>query len=173
MKDGYLEITIKLTIIKPYMNTQLILIIISGIAIVLLSVGIFLVANVKKQFRLFTAGANGASLESTMQKLLANQQSLEQHHGELAQFVTSIHHRVTESHRGFAMIKYNAFDRVGGNQSFSCAILDEKGTGMVLSSLYSRERSNVFAKPIINFSCEHELTNEERQVLATASGKVK
>jgi hypothetical protein len=104
---------------------------------------------------------------------LHNHETVKTNHKNLSDFTTSIHERVIGSHRGFALSKYNAYDNVGGNQSFSFALLDENGNGMVLSSLYSRERSNVFAKPIHNFNAEIELTNEEKTVLKQAAAKLK
>ena len=108
-----------------------------------------------------------------MHDLLNNQAIAKSDHKKLSDFVSIIHERVTDSHRGFAISKYNAYDNVSGNQSFSLAILDENGNGMVLSSLYSRERSNVFAKPIMSFSSEIELTNDEKSVLKQAIAKMK
>lgn len=133
---------------------------------------IIMMVQLHKRLNLFTRGAHGASLESTMQSLLQDHETSVHQHNELSSFVKNIHNRVTGSHRGFSLIKYNAFDTVGGNQSFSLALLDEKGTGMVLSSLYNRERSNIFAKPITSFSSEIELTPEEQLVLTQAKAKL-
>jgi hypothetical protein len=143
-----------------------------GGASVLFLILIIITIRLYKRLNLFTRGAHGASLESTMRTLLQDHETSVRHHHELSSFVKNIHNRVTDSHRGFSLIKYNAFDTVGGNQSFSLALLDEKGTGMVLSSLYNRERSNIFAKPITSFSSEIELTPEEQLVLSQAKAKL-
>ena len=66
-------------------------------------------------------------------------------------------------------MRYNAFADVGGKQSFATAILSEDGNGVVISSMYSRERVNVYAKPINNFSSEYELSKEEVQAIKEAS----
>jgi hypothetical protein len=121
----------------------------------------------------FTGGANGASLESTMKKLLKDHDEQIRQHAELVAFVESIDARLADSHRGFAITRYNAFEHTGGNQSFCCAFLDERGNGMVLSSIYSRERSNVFAKPIHKFSTDLELSDEEKKVLKQAVANMK
>jgi hypothetical protein len=133
----------------------------------------FMVIRLTNRVTAFTRGTSGTSLEEVMKQLLHDHTLYLKKHDDLVASVESIHQRVMGSHRGFAMTRFNAFDHTGGNQSFCCAILDEKGNGMVLSSLYSRERSNVFAKPIQNFNSEFELTKEEKQVLKDAVAQLK
>lgn len=155
------------------MNTSLLILISGIIIIIILLIIIIIMIRFNKRLTLFTNGKNGASLESAMHDILNNYAVAKTEHKKLSDFVLNIHERVTDSHRGFAISKYNAYDNVGGNQSFSFALLDENGNGMVLSSLYSRERSNVFAKPITSFSSEIELTDDEKKVLKQAVSKIK
>lgn len=140
-----------------------------ALAVLVIIILFWLVIRVHIRLASFMRGSSAASLESVMKKLLQGHTDQIAHHTELAAFVNAIDKRVASSHRGFAITRFNAFEHTGGNQSFACAILDENGNGMVLSSLYSRERSNVFAKPIVNFKSEFELTKEEKQVVKDAS----
>ena len=71
--------------------------------------------------------------------------------------------------RGVATVRYNAYADVGGKQSFATALLAEDGTGVVVSSIYARERMNVYAKPINNFKSEYELSTEEMHALKEAA----
>ena len=50
--------------------------------------------------------------------------------------------------RRVALLRYDAFEDVGGRLSFSCALLDEHGTGVVLTSINGRQETRVYAKPI-------------------------
>lgn len=63
--------------------------------------------------------------------------------------------------------KYNPYKEmgVGGNQSFSTAFISAKGDGVIMTSLYSRERTRVILKEVNNFIPEQELTAEEKEVL--------
>lgn len=65
-------------------------------------------------------------------------------------------------------IEYNPYQDmgVGGKQSFSTAFLNKKGDGMILTSLYSRERTRVLLKKITAFVSEKELAPEEKNLLA-------
>ena len=65
-------------------------------------------------------------------------------------------------------MRFNPFKDVGGNQSFAIAIVNEDGDGIVLSSLYSRERMSVFAKQIKKGISEVELTEEEKIIVVEA-----
>ena len=67
--------------------------------------------------------------------------------------------------RNIKTIRFNPFADSGSNQSFATAIVDDHGNGVILSSLYSRERMSVFAKPIENGVPKYDLTEEEAQVL--------
>jgi hypothetical protein len=65
-------------------------------------------------------------------------------------------------------VRYDAFPDVGGEQSFSVALLDAAGSGMVLTGLYSRNDMRVYAKPVVGGSSPHSLTEEERKAIAGA-----
>ncbi len=83
---------------------------------------------------------------------------------------TVIENELKKTIKGIETIRFNPFKdgSVGGNQSFATTLVDDYGNGVVISSLYSRERVSVFAKPIINWTCEYELSEEEKEVLKKA-----
>ncbi len=78
--------------------------------------------------------------------------------------------RLNESLKKVKLVKikkYNPYADmgVGGNQSFSLSLLDAYGNGIILTSLYSRERTRVLVKEIKNFVADQELSPEERELL--------
>ncbi len=79
-----------------------------------------------------------------------------------------INSKLKKSIRGVETIRFNPFPDQGSNQSFAIGMLNEEGDGIVLSSLYSRERMSVFAKPIKEHKSEYELSAEEKHVLDKA-----
>lgn len=66
------------------------------------------------------------------------------------------------------LVRYDAFTDVGGEQSFSCAILDGASNGLVVSGLYSRNDMRVYAKPVVGGSSPLSLTEEEQKAIANA-----
>jgi hypothetical protein len=57
---------------------------------------------------------------------------------------------------------------MGGRLSFSAALLDDHGDGVVLTSINGRSETRTYAKPIRNFSSDHNLTEEEGEAIAGA-----
>ena len=70
----------------------------------------------------------------------------------------------------FALVRYDAFEDMGGRLSFSAALLDAHGDGLVVTSINGRSETRTYAKPIRNLSSEHNLSDEEREAIAIAFG---
>lgn len=70
------------------------------------------------------------------------------------------------------LIRFNPYDDTGGDQSFALALLDEQGSGIVLTSLHARSGTRVFAKSVINGKADkHQLSSEEEVVIRKALKK--
>lgn len=70
--------------------------------------------------------------------------------------------------RHVAVVRYDAFGDMGGRMSFSAAVVDDTGDGMVISSIHARGESRTYAKGIVGGDSEIVLTPEERQALDAA-----
>lgn len=66
------------------------------------------------------------------------------------------------------LIRYDAFEDVGGRLSFSCALLDEHGTGVVMTSINGRQDTRVYAKPITHGTSTYNLSVEEEEAIRQA-----
>jgi len=66
------------------------------------------------------------------------------------------------------LVRFNPFNETGGEQSFSLAILDGHGTGVILTGLHARDRTRVYTKPIAKGESQYELSIEERKALKEA-----
>jgi hypothetical protein len=71
------------------------------------------------------------------------------------------------------MVRYNAFPDTGSDQSFSVAMLDADGNGLVLSSLYGRTETRTYAKPVQGGKSTYPLSDEETAALLQAQGQAK
>ena len=68
-----------------------------------------------------------------------------------------------------SLLRYNPYGDTGGDQSFTLALLDDKGNGFVLSSLHTRSVTRVFAKPVENGKAgKHEFSEEEKKAIEQA-----
>jgi hypothetical protein len=70
--------------------------------------------------------------------------------------------------RRIALLRYDAFEDVGGRLSFSCAMLDERGTGVVLTSINGRQETRIYAKPIADGRSSYNLSSEEEEAIRQA-----
>ncbi|MDF2875201.1 MAG: hypothetical protein K0R22_1884 [Sporomusa sp.] len=69
------------------------------------------------------------------------------------------------------VVRFNAFEDTGSDLSFALALLDGKKNGVVLSSIYGRNESRVYAKPVVKGESTYYLTDEEKGALDKAVGK--
>jgi hypothetical protein len=115
-----------------------------------------------------TGGADAPSLERTIIQNQADIAKLFNHTQAIDQELDQLDLRLGKKIHGVKTLRFNPFQGTGsgGNQSFATALLDEHGDGVVISSLYSREKMSIFAKPIKQRTSEFDLTEEERAVLS-------
>ena len=66
------------------------------------------------------------------------------------------------------IVRFNPFSEVGGDQSFSVALLDANNDGVVITSLYTREGNRVYGKPIKNSQSGYQLSDEEKNAINKA-----
>jgi hypothetical protein len=66
------------------------------------------------------------------------------------------------------VVRFNPFQDSGGDQSFAIAVLDQGGSGVVLSSLHGRAETRIFAKQVMNGRSKHSLSDEEQQAIRAA-----
>lgn len=69
----------------------------------------------------------------------------------------------------FALVRYDAFEDMGGQLSFSAALLDDYGDGLVVTSINGRTETRTYAKPIRQLDSPHNLSDEERAAIAEAA----
>ena len=69
------------------------------------------------------------------------------------------------------IVRFNPFKEIGGNQSFSIALLDGNDDGIVITSLYTKEGNRVYGKPIKNGKSEYLLSEDEKEAIEYAKRK--
>ena len=126
-----------------------------------------------RRLKKLLVGKDAQSLEGVIGAMGKDIRALETFQADTHAYLNMVEERLRRSIQGVETIRFNAFkgNGEGGNQSFAIAFLSENGDGAVVSSLYARDRQSVFAKPVKNFTSEHELTEEERDAVARATRK--
>ena len=79
--------------------------------------------------------------------------------------VESLKNNIQLTIQKVGITRFTPFKETGGNQSFSIALLDKNNDGVVITSIYSKERSRIFAKPIESGQSTYELSQEEKETI--------
>jgi hypothetical protein len=83
----------------------------------------------------------------------------------------AIRQRVSTAVRTVGFTRYDAFPEAGGQLSFSAAMLDEAGDGIVLTAINGRSDTRVYAKPVKGGQSTHSLSDEEQAAIGQAIGE--
>jgi len=89
---------------------------------------------------------------------------------ELGAADAKLANRMQASVQRVGLIRYDAFEDVGGRLSFSCALLDAKGNGVVITSINGRQDTRVYSKPVMAGQSEYNLSEEEEEAIREALG---
>lgn len=123
---------------------------------------------VSRQDTLFQ-GKEAKDLEAVILQQAEDLATMDKDIQELFGISNRIHNLARKSVHRVGVLRFNPFKEVGSNQSFSVALLDGKNSGVVLSSIHTREGARVYAKPITSGHSEaFPLTEEEKQVINMA-----
>jgi hypothetical protein len=145
------------------LNTIIILSLI--VVIGLLAAEIF---RLNGRFRKVLLGKNGENLEGSIETLTKGMENLDSRSEEMENYIIKMDNRLRQSIQKVQTIRFNPFKDQGGNQSFATCFLDENGNGVIISSLYSRDKVSVYAKPVVKYQSEFELSDEEKEALKKA-----
>ena len=88
-------------------------------------------------------------------------------HG-LRQEVAALRAEAGDALRHLAVVRYDAFSDMGGHLSWSVALLDDGGDGVVLSSIHGRSDARTYAKSVTAWTCQQQLSPEEQEAIAHA-----
>lgn len=104
--------------------------------------------------------------QDLIKKVQALEAQLQQTTKEFEAFKKSMRRAITK----IGITRFNPFKEMGGDQSFSIALLDEQHNGVIVTSYYGRELNRVYAKPIQRGGSELELSEEEKEAINQAIG---
>ena len=130
------------------------------ILLILIIVNIAQMRKLKKAYKVFMSGKNGKNLEDTLIKRLDQVDTLLEANNEM---------QLTYQKMG--LIKYDAFNEMGGKLSFSLAMLDVRNNGFIINAMHTREGCYTYIKEIVDGNSIIVLSDEEQKALDRAMGK--
>lgn len=147
--------------------------IVSTVLIFLLLVGfivmIIKLSTLNKKYRDFMKKVgNGKNLEEDLETYMYRVEKVEKQNAEISTYIKNLDEDLTRCIQKVGIVRYNAFKDTGSDLSFALALLDENDNGVVLNGIYSREMSNIYAKPVEHGKSNYTISEEESQAIQKA-----
>jgi hypothetical protein len=128
-------------------------------------------SKLKKKYEILSSNREGKNIEEVIHEYYQKIDHLDIRMNQMDALVETIQQKLLYSIQKVGLVQYNAFDDVGGSLSFSIALLDEQNNGFIITSIYSRNSSALYGKPIKKGKSAHTLSAEEMQALDRAKNR--
>jgi hypothetical protein len=151
---------------------QWVALIAAGVAVLSLGLGLALILRVhaiSAAYDSLVAGESGASFTDSVRRQAAGIDGLRSDVRVLRDDLSAARADLSDALRHVAVVRYDAFGDMGGRMSFSAALLDDAGDGLVLTSINGRSETRTYAKGVKGGSSDHSLSPEEEQAIAYAT----
>jgi len=107
-----------------------------------------------------------------LEEILSRFNVLQENFAKLSQELENLKKESKFFFKKIGVLRYNPFKEVGGDQSFSIALLDGNDSGVVITSLFSRDGNRVYGKSIKNGKSENILSDEEKEAIIRANNNI-
>ena len=155
-----------------FIRTDSFLLILMGaiiIIFILYIIELIKLCRIKKQYKNFMKKlGNGTDIQEILEKHIDRINKTITKNDELEKLCVRIDSDIRNCIQKVGIYRYNAYKDTGSELSFTLALLDEKNNGVVLNGIYSREMSNIYAKPVENGNSTYKITEEEREAIKRA-----
>lgn len=147
------------------------------VILILLIVLILLVVQIKKIGKLnrrmdkFVSGKDGSSLEEEINSLFEDNKFLKTNMDRNNKDIRSLYKNMEGAYQKMGLVKYDAFNQMGGQLSFCLALLDENDNGFIINSVHSTEGCYVYTKEVKLGQSDVALGKEEAEAMAIATGE--
>ena len=148
---------------------------IAAYALILILIIIAVIQTVKlsklsKRYKKFMLGKNAKSLEKEIEGIFEDNKFIKTSTEKNRKDIQSLYRKLEGTFQKVGIVKYDAFNQVGGQLSFSLALLDENDNGFILNSVHSTDGCYSYTKEIKKGICEIALGDEEKNALDIAMG---
>ena len=148
------------------------LLILSIIVIVLLITFLLVLGKVislnKKYKRFMKKLGSSENLEEDLENYMYRVDRVEKQNADIMNQINGLDKDLKSCIQKVGIVRYSAFQDTGSDLSFTLALLDEHDNGVVFNGIYSREMSNIYAKPVENGNSKYTLSEEEQEAIKRA-----
>lgn len=142
-------------------------VVLASLAVVLSSVALVRQRRVRAAYRVFSRG-NRDDVLTLLQRHVDEVEALRREVAALDERGQQLRELIRSGLSRVGTVRYDAFDDMGGRLSFSTALLDEHGDGVVVTSINGRTDTRTYAKPIAGGQSRHNLSDEESEAIDRA-----
>lgn len=139
--------------------------------LILLIISFRKTSQLEKRLDKFMLGKDAKSLEKDIIALYEDNKFIKINMDKNKKDISTLYKNMESAFQKVGIVKYDAFQQMGGQLSFSLALLDENNNGFVLNSVHSTEGCYTYTKEIKNGECAISLGDEEKKALSMAIGK--
>lgn len=159
--------------IKDILGEYIVIVAAAGVAIVLILfilniISLVKISKLKKKYKSFMEGNDAKSLEETIITRFRQVDDLKVNQELQNKDIQALKANILKTYQKFGLVKYDAFNEMGGQLSFSLAMLDKKNNGFLLNTVHNREGSYTYVKEIFDGKSEINLSEEEGEALNKA-----
>ncbi len=141
------------------------------VAIIVLIVFVVKFSNLKKRYEKFTQGRTARSLEEEIATMFEQNKQIWEQTEKNRRDVKILYKSIEPAFQKIGLVRYDAFNQMGGKLSFSLALLDQKDNGFIINSVHSTDGCYTYSKKIKNGLCDIALGAEEQEALNIATSK--
>lgn len=138
------------------------------ILIIIVVINTVKTTRIRKSYRTFMEGKNGQSLENILLERLKKVERVISTEEENKKQIEEVMDHLDHTYQKVGLVKYNAFNEMGGKLSFSLALLNRKNDGFILNAMHSREGCFTYIKEVVDGNPIILLADEEKEALEIA-----
>ena len=138
------------------------------ILLILYIINVVQMAQLKKRYKIFMSGKNARNLEKTLIERLDQVDELLEANTANERNIKTLFANMKFTFQKVGLVKYDAFNEMGGKLSFSLALLNETDNGFVMNAVHSREGCYTYVKEIIDGNSVIILSEEEKEAVEMA-----
>jgi hypothetical protein len=150
---------------------MIVLIVLLLVLVLLLALQISKANRMKRRLDRFVLGRDGKSLEEEIAQLFEDNKLLKESTVKNRKDIRNLYKNMEKTFQKMGIVKYDAFQQMGGQLSFSLVLLDEKNNGFIINSVHSTDGCYSYTKEIKNGQSPLFLGKEEAEALAIAMGE--
>lgn len=163
------------SIIEIYNNLSIYIVGILIIVIIILLINMFVnikaINRLENKYRKLTRGVENNNIEELIESYMDKIDSINDESIKIKDEYNNINEKVNKCLQNISIVRYKAFEDIGSDLSFSIALLDNNNNGVIITSIYGRNESTTYAKPIDRGISRYDLSDEEEYVLKDAVSK--